>query len=191
MNYLAHLRLSRPDAESMVGNLMGDFRKYLGDEVLPENVHRGIQNHVRVDRFTDSNQIIRDIKNLFSHERRRFAGIIIDVAFDYFLIHHWQMFSHEELDGFIDRTHSKISSKRDIMPVRMQQVVDYMIREDWLRSYSTLKGIDYTLNRISARIRFENKLAGAIEEIEVNYARLEQGFLEFFPQLLEHVESNK
>ncbi len=191
MNYLAHLCLSRPDAESMVGNLMGDFRKYLGGDLLPENVHLGIENHVRVDKFTDTNQVIRDIKSLFSHERRRFAGIIIDVAFDYFLIRHWQAFNDEDLDGFIDRAHARISSMWHIMPVHMQYVMKYMIRENWLRSYSSLEGIDHALNQLSRRIRFENKLAGAIEEIEINYEKIEQGFLQFFPALLEHIDQGK
>ena len=190
MNYLAHLRLSRPDAESMVGNLMGDFRKYLCSDSLPDTVRLGIENHVRVDKFTDSNALILDLKRLFSHERRRFAGIIIDVVFDYFLICHWQRFSNEKLDLFIDGIHDSISSQWNIMPGRMRYVMGYMIREDWLRSYSTLEGIDYALNRMSARIRFENKLGGAIEEVEYHYQELEEGFLQFFPELIVHVETN-
>ena len=190
MNYLAHLKLSRPDAESMVGNLMGDFRKYLCGDSLPDTVRLGIENHVRVDKFTDSNTLILDLKRLFSHERRRFAGVIIDVVFDYFLIRHWQRFSDEKLDLFIDDTHDSISSKWDIMPERMQYVMDYMIREDWLRSYSTLEGIDHALDRMSTRIRFENKLAGAIEEIEHHYQELEEGFLQFFPELIVHIETS-
>ncbi len=191
MNYLAHLRLSPQDAESMVGNLMGDFRKYLGEECLPDNVNQGMKNHLRVDKFTDTNHVVRGVKCLFSHERRRFAGIIVDVTFDYFLVRHWHVFSNEELEGFIDRAHSKIKSKRFLMPGRMQEVMDYMIRENWLRSYFTLGGVGNALDRISTRIRFDNKLAGALEEIEMHYDELEQGFLQFFPELLEHVELNR
>jgi acyl carrier protein phosphodiesterase len=191
MNYLAHLRLSPVDAESMVGNLMGDFRKFLGNEELPDAVNRGIENHLRVDKFTDSNEHILSLKGLFSRERRRFAGIIIDVAFDYFLSRHWQSFSAVNLDDFIDKSHINIQSMSKIMPERMQYVMDYMIREQWLRSYSSLDGINEVLNRMSARIRFENKLAGAIEEVEMNYDKLDQAFLLFFPQLIVHVESNQ
>lgn len=191
MNYLAHLRLSAPDAESMVGNLMGDFRKYLRSAVLPELVSRGIANHVRVDRFTDSNLQVLNLKRLFSPARRRFAGIIVDVSFDHFLIRHWQQFSDEDLEEFIDHTHHNISSLREIMPRHMQHAMDYMIRENWLRSYANLDGISFALNRMSSRIRFENKLSGAIEEVEQHYEELEQGFLQFFPELLEHVETHK
>ena len=191
MNYLAHLRLSPSDAESMVGNLMGDFRKFLDKEELPDAVKRGIENHLLVDKFTDSNEHVRNLKGLFSPERRRFAGIIIDVAFDHFLTRHWQKFSPDNLDDFIDESHINIQSMSKIMPQRMQHVMGYMIREEWLRSYSSLDGISDVLNRMSARIRFENKLAGAIEEVEMNYDELDQAFLLFFPQLLSHVELNQ
>lgn len=174
----------------MVGNLMGDFRKYLRSAVLPELVSRGIANHVRVDRFTDSNLQVLNLKRLFSPARRRFAGIIVDVSFDHFLIRHWQQFSDKDLDEFIDHTHQNISLLLEIMPRHMQHAMDYMIREDWLRSYASLDGISYALNRMSARIRFENKLAGAIEEVEQHYEELEEGFLRFFPELIKHVESN-
>jgi acyl carrier protein phosphodiesterase len=191
MNYLAHLRLSPSDAESMVGNLMGDFRKYLGKEDLPDAVKRGIENHLRVDKFTDSNEHILNLKGLFSPQRRRFAGIIIDVAFDYYLTRHWQTFSPVNLDDFIDKSHFNIQSMSKIMPERMQYVMDYMIKEQWLRSYASLDGISEVLNRMSARIRFDNNLAGAIEEVETNYDALDQAFLLFFPQLIDHVESNQ
>ncbi len=173
----------------MVGNLMGDFRKYLGDEVLPDKVNLGIKNHLLVDKYTDSNPIVLDLKRLFSSERHRFAGIIIDVTFDYFLSLHWQNFSDKDRGEFIDETHRNIISLSNIMPERMQLTMNYMIRDEWLRSYARLEGVGYALDRMSARIRFENKLAGAIEEIESNYQQLEEGFLQFFPTLVEHVDN--
>lgn len=191
MNYLAHLRLSQSDAESMVGNLMGDFRKYLDDTELPDKVSFGIKNHVRVDKFTDSHPVILELKSLFSRERRRFAGIVIDVTFDYFLIRHWQKYNDSDFNGFVDQTHSKIASLSWIMPERMQYVMDYMIRDNWLRSYASLEGIASALDRMAGRIRFENNFAGAIEEVKDNYQVLEDGFLEFFPELVEYVETCK
>jgi acyl carrier protein phosphodiesterase len=191
MNYLAHLRLSPIDAEPMTGNLMGDFRKYLDDTALPDKVSQGIKNHMRVDKFTDSSQSILTLKRLFSSERRRFAGIILDVSFDYFLIRHWQEFCDTAFDEFINQVHRNVASMSDIMPLRMQHVMDFMITEEWLRSYATLDGIGNALDRMSLRIRFENKLAGAIEEVEHHYEKLEAGFLEFFPELINHIENNK
>ncbi len=170
---------------------MGDFRKYLNGEELPEKVQLGIDNHLRVDKFTDSNPIVIEARRLFSPERRRFAGIILDVVFDHFLSLHWQRFSDESLDGFIERSYENIQSQHAIMPARMQYVMKLMINDNWLKTYAEMSGIDLVLNRMSKRIRFENKLYGAIEEVEDHQEALEQCFLQFFPELTGYVESIK
>ena len=191
MNYLAHLHLSARSTQAIVGNLMGDFRKHITDTALPEDVLLGIENHCRVDRFTDSHPVIRELKHVFSSKRRRFAGIIMDVAFDHFLSRHWHGFHDDERTEFIGYVYSCLRQGSILMPPRMQHAVRYMIEEDWLGSYADLDGIDTCLNRIAHRIRFENNLYGAVEEVRQNYAGLERGFLNFFPQLIEHVNRHR
>lgn len=190
MNYLAHLHLSVPSTQAIVGNLMGDFRKHITDTSLPGEVLLGIENHCRVDRFTDSHPVILELKYLFSSKRRRFAGIILDVAFDHFLSRHWQVFHEQDRLDYIGYVYQCLQRGRKLMPARMQHAVHYMITENWLGSYINLDGIDTCLNRMSLRIRFKNNLHGAVEEVRGNYADLEQGFLAFFPQLIEHVNQH-
>ena len=187
MNYLAHLFLSPRSTQAVVGNLMGDFRKHVTAITLPEEVLRGIENHCRVDRFTDNHAVIGGLKHVFSGKRRRFAGIILDVAFDHFLSRHWDLFHTEQRVDYIDYLYGCLHGGRALMPPRMQHAVDYMIAEDWLGSYADLAGIDTCLNRMSKRIRFDNNLYGAIEEIQANYPELDSGFLEFFPQLIDYI----
>jgi acyl carrier protein phosphodiesterase len=63
-------------------------------------------------------------------------------------------------------------------------VIERMVREDWLRTYGTVEGIDLTFRRISRRLRRENNLHTAVEELEQNYALLQDHFHAFFPQLM-------
>jgi acyl carrier protein phosphodiesterase len=63
-------------------------------------------------------------------------------------------------------------------------VIEKMVREDWLQSYRTADGIDRTLKRLSRRLRHENPMATAIEELERNHDCLQEHFLSFFPQVL-------
>jgi acyl carrier protein phosphodiesterase len=187
MNYLAHLKLSQPDSHSMVGNLMGDFRKYTELDDLPVGIRDGIDNHLRVDRFTDSHAIIQELKTCFSSKRRRFAGLIIDVSFDHYLARHWNKYCDQSLDEFCSRTYQKLDDGREYMPDKMEYVVDLMTRYDWLGSYKHINVLEKTIDRMSERIRFENNLMGGIEEVENNYDTLEQGFLEFYPLLESHI----
>ena len=190
MNYLAHLHLSPCSTHAIVGNLMGDFRKHITDTDLPEDILLGIENHCRVDRFTDSHAVVGELKQVFSSKRRRFAGIILDVAFDHYLSRYWHEFHDQERRDYIRYAYDCLQRGRGFMPSRMQHTVHYMIAEDWLGSYIDLDGIDTCLNRISKRIRFENNLYGAVEEVESHYAELEAGFLEFFPHLTTYVNRN-
>jgi acyl carrier protein phosphodiesterase len=190
MNYLAHLHLADRDRYSITGNLMGDFRRHLNGVKLPVTVRGGIENHQRVDKFTDSHSIVCGLKELFSRRRRRYAGIILDLAFDHFLSVHWDRYSVEPREEFIEYCYSCLADSQELMPERMQKTVNFMIREDWLGSYKQLSGIDIALNRLSRRIRFENQLEGAVEEVKSNYKFIEEGFREFFPSLVYHIYSH-
>jgi acyl carrier protein phosphodiesterase len=192
MNYLAHSFLSRPTPHSIVGNLMGDFRKHISPvHDLPGAVIRGIENHMQVDRFTDNDPRVIELKKLFSKRRRRFAGIIIDVTFDYFLLKHWNLYSKQEPQLFIQGVYKHLREQRYLMPEEMVRVTSLMAVNDWFSSYATLQGIGCVLDRMSARIRFENNLSGSVEEVLSHYQSLEKGFLDFFPRLNEHISRSR
>lgn len=192
MNYLAHIYLAEESDESIIGNLLGDFVKGpVGDEFTP-GIAKGIITHRKVDVFTDSHEKFLASKKLISPERRRFAGIIIDLAFDHFLSKNWSEYSSSELTLFIKETYELLARNRSILPEKLQAFLPRMIDEDWLGSYRELEGIGETMNRISRRLdrRFqrENTLAGAVEEVESNYSELERNFSSFFPEVISFVE---
>jgi len=193
MNYLAHIYLAEDSDESVIGNLLGDFVKGpVGNEFTP-GIAKGIITHRKVDVFTDSHEKFLASKKLISPERRRFAGIIIDLTFDHFLAKNWSEYSSSELPLFIKETYELLARNRSILPEKLQGFLPRMIDEDWLGSYRELEGIGETMDRISRRLnrRFqrENTLAGAVEEVESNYPELERNFSSFFPEVISFVEN--
>jgi acyl carrier protein phosphodiesterase len=192
MNYLAHIYLAEESEESVLGNIMGDFVKgSIGDGFHPE-IERGIRTHRKVDVFTDSHEIFKASKKLISPGRRRFAGVIIDLAFDHLLSKNWQAYSDADLRGLIRKTYSLLERKKAMLPEKFRLFLPRMIEEDWLGSYGTLEGTGIALDRISERLRRrfhrENTLKGAVEEIESNYTELENNFNAFFPEIISFVE---
>ncbi|MDL0429505.1 ACP phosphodiesterase [Marinobacter sp. TBZ242] len=183
MNHLAHLFLAPDSPQARVGSLLGDFARGVIPEDLPSEVREGLYHHRAVDAFTDRHPEVIASKRLFSAQRRRFAGVALDILYDHYLLRHWQRFSHMEPDTFIDQVYRELDANEPLMPDSMQRVTRQIIRHDWFRSYMDLENIGYALDRVANRIRFTNAFSGIIEEIEAHDDELERRFLRFFPEL--------
>ena len=188
MNHFAHLVLSRPTVESTVGNLLGDFARGVDTGALSAPVRNGLLNHRAVDRYTDAHPLVRDMKSRFSRKRRRFAGIALDIYFDHLLLEHWHIFDRREPGDVIDEFYRRMEAGQPLMPgAEMRRVTRRMIDYDWFGSYRDLHAVAESLDRVAERIRFDNDFGNAIEELQRNHDFIRDGFLEFFPQLQQHV----
>jgi acyl carrier protein phosphodiesterase len=194
MNYLAHLYLAEDTEESRLGNLLGDFVKgHVADSPYSPGIRKGIKTHRKVDVFTDSHRKFLESKKLISPERRRFAGVIIDLTFDHFLAKNWKSYSNRELGSFTQGVYGMLMKNRSILPLKLVTFLPRMIQEDWLGSYEKLGGVSVVIERISRRLerkfKRQNTLQGASREIEANYRELERNFEDFFPELITFVEN--
>ena len=188
MNHFAHLVLSQPTVESTVGNLLGDFARGLDQNSLSRPIQAGLSNHRTVDRFTDAHPLVAEMKLGFSSRRRRFAGIALDIYFDHLLIKHWDNFENRGLDALIAEFYQRMSAGQEMMPgEKMREVTLRMIEFDWFGCYRELDAIAESMDRVAGRIRFPNQFDNAIEDIMSHEEMIRDGFLEFYPQLQQHV----
>jgi acyl carrier protein phosphodiesterase len=186
VNYLAHLFLAEGTPESLIGNLLGDFVKGAAVNLYGGEIRKGIDLHRKVDSYTDSHAIVRSSKSLISAQRRRFAGVLVDVFYDHFLAKNWLEYSEVPLRDFARRTYKILQDNRDILPDSLQRVLPIIIARDLLLSYQEVSEIGITLDRMSARIKRTNNLAGGLEDLTVNYQQLESDFRVFFPELISY-----
>lgn len=187
MNWLAHLLLAEPNPEGRLGNLLGDLVKGEAKKALSPGLQQGIECHQAIDIFTDCHPIVKRSKRRIDSKYRRFAGILIDVFYDYVLANNWQDYSDISLAEFTTSVYESWSSNLSTLPVYPQEVVRRLMVEDWLGSYRTLEGIENTLARISWRLNRRSQrnynLTLAIAQLTDNYCLLERDFKQFFPQL--------
>ncbi|MCR8916014.1 DUF479 domain-containing protein [Marinobacter panjinensis] len=183
MNHLAHLFLAPDSPQARVGSLLGDFARGVVASELPAEVREGLYHHRAVDAFTDGHPEVLASKRLFSTQRRRFAGVALDILYDHYLLRNWKLFSHVESDTFIDQVYRELDANSSLMPEPMQRVTRQIVHHDWFHSYRDLENIGYALDRVAGRIRFRNAFSGIIEEIEEHDEELERRFLRFFPEL--------
>ena len=190
MNHLAHALLSGADPLHRVGNVTGDFIKGpLADQGLSPRLCEGVRHHRQIDRFTDDHPLTRDLRELFAPPFRRYASILLDVAFDHFLIQHWQRFAAEERPVFVDGVYGLLLEHRNELPKPLAAVAPRLVAHDWLNRCATIDGVDSTLRGLAGRLQRANPLAAGAAEINRHAVPVEAGFLEFFPQALEFAES--
>ncbi|WP_097461361.1 acyl carrier protein phosphodiesterase [Mangrovitalea sediminis] len=186
MNHLAHVFLAPDTPEARIGSILGDFSRGLTLEELTPELQRGVQHHRAVDSYTDRHPQVRASKRLFSQDRRRFAGVALDILYDHYLLKHWDRFSELDREAFIQRVYAEFAEYEHLMPDPMARVTRRMAAQDWFGQYQRLENIGYALDRVAQRIRFPNRFEGIIIEIQSHNAELEDRFIAFFADLQQH-----
>ena len=186
MNYLAHLLLAKGSAESLIGNLAGDFVKGPVGDAFPAGIAEGIRHHRRVDAFTDSHPSVAAFRRVLIPEHGHYARVIADVFFDYFLASDFTRYAPESLDAFLSRVYAAIDPHIDELPGRLPVIYPRMRDEGWLASYQTIDGIRRALGGISFRLSRRPALSPAVHFLidRDTRATLEHLFHEFFPDVL-------
>lgn len=191
MNYLAHLYLADRDDEYIAGALLGDFVKgRLENLDLPPGVVAGIRLHRAIDAYTDAHPVVLRSRTRLA-ERRRVAGIIVDLIYDHFLAVRWQEFAAEPLPAFCRRSYGSLLARIDEFPPALRRILPHMASHDWLGSYAELDNVALALERIGTRLRRPDTLRGVLSDLERHYQGLERDFLEFFPELVAHVAGSE
>lgn len=190
MNYLAHLLLSHETPEAITGAILGDFVKGRTAANWSPGVQAAIRRHRAIDRYTDCHPIPAASRALISPGCRRFGGVLVDMFYDHFLARHWRRYHERALADFAREVYGVLLPQRGQFPARLQRMLPYMAHDDWLGAYADVAAVARALQGMARRLRFPARaapLAGAIDELERNYAALEVHFTEFFPQLRNHV----
>lgn len=190
MNFLAHLRLGPEEPQQALGGLLGDFVKGpVASIALPESVRQGIWLHRSIDAFTDRHPLVARSKARVTDERRRYAGIMVDMFYDHLLARHWDRFAEQSLTDFTARMYEAVLDQQALMPERARMVLVRMAEEDWLGSYAQLANLHQALDNMARRLRPGNPLPGAVDELERDYQGFEADFLQFMPEVIDFAES--
>ncbi len=186
MNHLAHLFLAGDTAESLIGNLSGDFVKGPLHDRFPPAIAEGIRNHRRVDAFTDSHPSVAAFRQVLVPEHGHYARIIADVFFDHFLACDFERYSPEALEQFLERTYRLIDPHASSLPGQLALVYPRMRDEGWLLSYRTPEGIHTALYHLSFRLKRRPHLETATRHLHDSREELSRLFHAFFPDVIEH-----
>jgi acyl carrier protein phosphodiesterase len=182
MNYLAHLHLGGQQPEQLLGSLYGDFVKGPLAGRFPLPLEAAIRLHRQIDVFTDRHPLVLQSLGRFPRERRRYAGIILDVFFDHCLALHWRDYAEQPLEQFTGRVYQVLAAQPDL-PGRLAQIAPFMAADDWLGSYREFAVLEQVFRGIARRLSRPEGMDGALELVEALYVPLMDDFRAFYPEL--------
>ncbi|MCQ4345989.1 ACP phosphodiesterase [Pseudomonas stutzeri] len=182
MNYLAHLHLGGPRPGQLLGSLYGDFVKGPLDGRFAPEVEAAIRLHRRIDAFTDRHPAVRVAVARFPAERRRYAGILLDLFFDHCLASRWDDYADEPLQCFSARVYAVLATETEL-PGRLALIAPRMAEQDWLGGYREFAVLERVLANLQRRLSRPAALDGALAELERLYPWLLDDFRTFYPEL--------
>jgi acyl carrier protein phosphodiesterase len=190
MNLLAHLHLSegRPVATA-AGNVLADYLRRTGATDIDSDFTTGVRLHRAIDAYAEAHPATRKARACISPARRRLGGIIVDVAYDFFLSQAWDRYSALPLREFVASRLGAIRQYLESHPSPLRPLVDRAIEQGWLLSYGTMEGLRTTFDRVANRAPAAAPLRGAEEEVERNGDHIQRAFTEFYPQLMARCEA--
>lgn len=187
MNFLAHLFLSGPRDERMVGNFIADSVKGSTLKNYSPGVQQGIKLHHAIDHFTDNHAVMLKSKERLRHQYGKYSPVISDIFYDHFLATHWEDYSQVSLRSYVDDTYKFLGTHLSVFPERSKQFYMYMIKYDILFAYQKIEGIEKVMQGMSRRAKFESHMETAASELQNGYEEYKSEFRIFFPELQGHV----
>lgn len=164
MNFLAHAVLAERTPALLVGGVIGDWIKGALPAGLPADLAQGVALHRAIDSFVETHPAFRCSRARISPERRRYAGVLVDIFYDHVLARDWVRFHPAHLPSYCQSVYRQIEFRLDQLPESAGFAMRLMAREDWLQSYAELDGIADVLSRMAQRARRPNPLAGGEAE---------------------------
>jgi acyl carrier protein phosphodiesterase len=183
MNFLAHLFLSGPPGEIMLGNFIADSVTSRMQGSYSAGIQKGIELHRAIDTFTDQHPVVEQSKARLRERYRKYAPVIVDIFYDHVLAKEWGDFSKTDLRSYADEAYLFLGAHTTSFPARSLGFYRYMQHSDILYNYSRAEGIDRVMQGMARRSNFDSGMEHSSEMLLSHYKEFREEFLIFFPEL--------
>ena len=184
MNFLAHIYLSGDSDLVTIGNFMADGIKGKDYRKYDRELQIGILLHREIDTYTDAHKTVRKSTKRLHEKYSHYSGVIVDILYDHFLAKNWDKYCDTPLDKYVDHFYDSLEEHFDILPLRIQKMMPYMITNNWLLSYASVEGIAKVLEGMNRRTHNRSQMNLAVNELEEFYEEFEIEFTSFFEELI-------
>ena len=184
MNYLAHIYLSGDNDLVTIGNFIADGIKGKDYKKYHKDIQTGILLHRHIDTYTDAHKTVRISTKRLHKKYGHYSGVIVDILYDHFLAKNWLNYSDMPLNKYVTSFYNSLETHYDILPLRIQKMMPYMLTDNWLLSYASIEGISRVLDGMNRRTQNRSGMNEAVVELENFYSEFEDEFYSFFDELI-------
>ena len=138
MHLLAHAFCGTGDDMLTVGQVAGDFVRGRDLSAYPARMAIGIRHHRALDSATDQHPVVRRSRARLDGAWRRYAGVLVDLAYGHFLARDWTRLGEGSLSDFEAAVHDDLARHHVVLPPRLQGA------RERLRDGRVLSGIGET-----------------------------------------------
>jgi acyl carrier protein phosphodiesterase len=187
MNYLAHAWLSFNEPDILAGNMISDFVKGKKKFDYAPSIQKGITLHRGIDEFTDAHAVTKQAMVYFKADYRLYSGAFIDIVYDHFLANDKNEFKDEQaLQLFCSSTYTSLENNNAQLPLKFQQMLPYMVQQNWLYNYRFREGIERSFGGLVRRAVYLTECVAAFQIFNKHYDALSDCYHSFFPLLKDY-----
>lgn len=179
MNYLSHIVLAKY-GKKQIGAFVADAVKGSNYKKYEKGIQKGILQHRMVDFFIDNDKEVAVVTELFREKYGKYAGVVTDIVFDYYLIENWEKFQNNNLHVFIIKFYFNVIFNYFILPKRMKRFVRIVIVNNLFSYYKSTKGIKKILDLMAKYRGIPNHSDFVEQQINENYTLINNVFNSFF-----------
>jgi acyl carrier protein phosphodiesterase len=184
MNFLAHIYLSGNNKMVTIGNFMADGIYGKSYEKYPSDIQKGILLHREIDTFSDAHHVFRKSTKRLHENHGHYSGVIVDILYDHFLAKNWNAYSPISLEVYVETFYDILEGHFEILPLRIQRLMPFMIADNWLLNYSKIEGIQRVLDGMNRRSKYKSNMNEATKDLKKFYSEFENEFTLFFEDLI-------
>ncbi len=188
LNYLAHCYLSCSNEDLLIGNFITDFLKPSEAKAYMDGIKAGIDLHRTIDTYTDEHAISLELRAMLRPRHGKYASVAVDLIWDYYLSRNWRHFSGTDLQDFADETYGILNVNRSHFPEHLDLIFDNMVKNNFLLAYANKERMGRSLMWMDRKTRFPSRFEDALHDVEENDERFNEMFMEFFPDIISHIE---
>lgn len=190
MNYLAHSYLSCGDEDLLLGNLITDMIKKKDELAYNPNIQKGINLHRKIDTYTDQHPIVSESLKLIYPTQGKYAPVVLDILWDYFLSINWKKFSGENLDVFTKNIYTILEKNYEELQDKIVLRFESMISHNFLLSCINREALSSTFLHLQKRTKFRANFDQVGKVLDTHHETLNESFLKMFPEMINYVELN-